>query len=246
MKALLALALVGCQQSTPVPAAPPPGPKVPARPPDAAAPTAIQAKDLFDHPEWIGTVVHVDLDAPMRDAEYSSIAEHGELDVELEDVGANRLALARADHTPITMAGTIAPVHVVATLREGRHGLRLEATSIEHFARPAPIAIAHPSDILKDRAKFSGVMVTFEADWLVGFEVSVVDQGIWMDLYPDAKQICEPPPPRSPHLMDSHTYRVRVVGMAHTAGHYGHMSMGDGMIMATEVVYLDPKRPACR
>jgi hypothetical protein len=240
MRGWLALALVGCQQSAPTPA---PTPKPPVTPP---APKAIQAKELFDHPEWIGTVVHVDLDAPMLDDEHSSIAAHGELDVEVEDVGAKRLALARADHTPITMARTIAPVHVVATLRDAPHGLRLEATSIEHFARPAPIKIARPSDIMKDPAKFSGVMVTFEADWLVGFEASIIDRGIWMEFFPDVKQICEPPPPPHDRMPESHTYHVRVIGMAHTAGHYGHMSMAEGQITATEVTYLDPKRPECR
>ena len=157
MRGWLALALVGCQQSSPTPPAPTPTPKAPVILDAPPAANAIQAKELFDHPEWIGTVVHVDLDAPMLDDEHSSIAAHGELDVEVEDVGAKRLALARADHTPITMARTIAPVHVVATLREAPHGLRLEATSIEHFARPAPIKIARPSDIMKDPAKFSGV-----------------------------------------------------------------------------------------
>ncbi len=244
MRALLAVALVGCQQSTPIPAAP--VRKADAAVPDAPAPKAIQAKELFDHPEWIGTVVHVDLDAPLRDADHSSAAVRGELDVEVSDVGPNRLTLARADHAPLTMAGTIAPIHVVAALRKAVHGLRLEATSIEHFARPAPVAIARPSDILKDPAKLAGVLVTFEADWLVGFEASFVDDGVWMDLYPDAKEICAPPPPTSGHLMDAHTYRVRVVGVAHTAGHYGHMSMEDGEILATEVTYLDPKRPECR
>jgi hypothetical protein len=225
MRGWLALALVGCQQG---------------------AHKANQAKDLFDHPEWIGTVVDVDLDAPMLDDESSSLAVHGELDVEVEDVGANRLALARADHTPITMAGTIAPVHVVARLRETSQGLRLEATSIEHYARPAPIEIAKPSDILKDPAKFSGAMVTFEADWLVGFEASIIDRGIWMELFPDVKQICEPPPAPQEAFPRSHTYHVRVIGKAYTAGHYGHMSMAKGQITATEVTYLDPKRPECR
>ena len=52
--------------------------------------------------------------------------------------------------------------------------------------------------------------------------------------------------PRTTGCGGTHTYHVRVIGMAYTAGHYGHMSMAEGQITATEVTYLDPTRPECR
>jgi len=29
-------------------------------------------------------------------------------------------------------------------------------------------------------------------------------------------------------------------------GHYGHLGSGNALLLATEIVYLDPKRPDCR
>jgi hypothetical protein len=233
VKAWCVVLLVACQQHKQ-----PPPPEVP-RP-------AVHAKELFDHPEWIGTEVRVDLFEPFYDSEHSSAAGPDELDVEVADVGPKRLALAPAEHQTLP-ANLRPPVHVRATLREAAHGLRLVASAIEPFEFPKPTKLVHPGDILTDKARWSGALVTFEADWLVGFEGSYVDRGIWMDLYPTANVVCAPPPPPDTAIdYGGKTYRVRVVGVAHTAGRYGHLSMSDGEITATEVVYLDPKRPECR
>ena len=60
------------------------------------------------------------------------------------------------------------------------------------------------------------------------------------------KVVCPPPPRRDGGLRDAETLHVRVTGLAYTAGHYGHLSMSDGVIQATEIVFLDPKRPQCK
>ncbi|MFT3697146.1 MAG: hypothetical protein QM831_28650 [Kofleriaceae bacterium] len=214
---------------------------------DAGPPTkTIHAKELFDHPEWIGKTVRVDLDEPMRDSDWSSLAAPGELDIDVADVGPKRLELARADGKYISMQDSPPPAYVTATLRESAHGLRLEATSIEPHAWPKPIEIVRAKDILDQPKRFSGAYVTFEGTWLTGFEASVIDQGVWMDEYPMAKTVCEPPRQQNQTDLDEHSYHVRVTGVAHTAGKYGHMSMAKGEIVATEIVFLDPERPECR
>jgi hypothetical protein len=236
--------LAACQKEKPTP-----------RPTPAVAPIAVDAgtvshalrsKQLFDRPDLMNKEVDVDMYEPMLDDQHSSIANPGELDVEVEDVGANRLEIAWADHKPLAMKDVEIPVHVHATLRQGRLGLRLEATKIEHFPFPPPIKIDKPADIMKDPARFSGVLVTFESDWLVGFEASYVDRGIWMDAMPDVHEVCPPPPLKDNEIYGGRTYRVRVIGIAYTGGRYGHLSGSEGQINAREIAYLDPKRPECK
>jgi hypothetical protein len=205
-----------------------------------------RSKELFDRPDLMGKEVVVDMYESMLDDQHSSIANPGELDVEVEDVGANRMEIAWADHKPLRMSDIEIPVRVHATLRQGRLGLRLEATKIAPFPFPPPIKIDKPSDILKNGARFSGTLVTFESDWLVGFEGSYVDRGIWMDGMPGLKELCKPPPLKDNEIYGGKTYRVRVIGIAYTAGHYGHMSASAGLIQAREIAYLDPKRPDCK
>ncbi len=247
---MLVFVVVGCEQpatsTTPTPIVP--TPVVPTHPivADAGVSVSLRSKDLFDRPDLMDEEVVVDMYESMLDAQHSSIANPGELDVEVEDVGPKRLEIAWADHKPLAMKDIDIPVRVHATLRQGRLGLRLEATKIEHFPFPPPVKIDKPSDILADKAKFSGTLVTFEADWLVGFEASYIDRRIWMDGMHDIKQICEPPPLKDNEIYGGRTYRVRVIGIAYTAGRYGHMSASDGLIKAREIVYLDPKRPECK
>ncbi|MBA2543386.1 MAG: hypothetical protein H0V17_27340 [Deltaproteobacteria bacterium] len=214
--------------------------------PDAGTPVtrALRSKELFDRPDLIGKEVDVEMYEKMLDSKHSSVANPGELDVEVVDVGGSRLEIAWADHKPLKMSDIEIPVRVHATLRKGR-GLRLEATKIEHFPFPPPVKIDKPSDILTDPKKFSGTLVTFEADWFVGFEASYIDKLIWMDGMPGLKEICAPPPPKDDQRF-SRSFRVRVIGLAYTAGQYGHRNRSNGLILAREIAYLDPKRPDCR
>lgn len=253
MRRLALLLLAACEQPvpkpTPTPITPtPPTPVVPTPPVDAPAPTTaarMRAKELFDRPDLMDKEVDLDLYETVRDENWSSIANPGELDIEVEDVGANRLEIAWADHKPLAMKDVEIPARVHATLRQGRLGLRLEATQIVHFPFPPPVKIDKPSDILGD-PKLSGRLVTFEADWLVGFEASYVDRGIWMNGMPDTKETCKPPPPKEDQIYSGRTFRVRVVGIAYNSGQYGHLGGGKGLIVAREITYLDPKRPQCK
>jgi hypothetical protein len=244
------LVIAACERESARPTPPPtptPTPVVPV-PPDAGRPVtrALRSKELFDRPDLIGKEVDVEMYESMLDSEHSSIANPGELDVEVIDVGASRLEIAWADGKPLKMSDIDLPVRVHATLREGQHGLRLEATKIRHFPFPPPVKIDKPSDILTDAKKFSGMLVTFEADWLVGFEASYVDKRIWMDGMPNLKEICPPPPPKADQRYSGRTFRVRVIGLAYTAGQYGHLSASNGLIRAREIAYLDPDRPDCK
>ena len=109
--------------------------------PDAGTPVtrALRSKELFDRPELMGKEVDLEMYEERLDSEHSSIANPGELDVEVVDVGARRLEIAWADHKPLKMSDIEIPVRVHATLRKGRLGLRLEATKIEHFPFPPPV-----------------------------------------------------------------------------------------------------------
>jgi hypothetical protein len=57
--------------------------------------------------------------------------------------------------------------------------------------------------------------------------------------------VCEPKRPTQTRIEDGETYQVRVTGFAYTSGRYGHLGMARALIVATELVYLDPSWLEC-
>lgn len=234
-------------------AAPPPAPDA-APSPDAGIP-ALTAKQVIEsHP--IGKDVIVDLIEPMRDDEHSSLPEHGEYDIEATDVGAARLVLAPAESDAERAAGALpelpakihAPIRVHGTVRVGRHPdwLVIVAHDITPLPLPTPAKVT-VADLRADRTKWARAYVEIEDTYVSGFEASLLGSGpgnAWLDYYPDVDVRCEPK--RTGQPGEYVEAKVRVRGWAYTDGQYGHMGGSDVLILATEVVYLDPTKPNCK
>ena len=158
------------------------------------------------------------------------------------DVG-RRLALAAGDQ-PLDPK-LRPPLRVTGVLGKIDGGLRLRVARVEPLAFPKPVHLAHARDLVDDPRRWAGRYVEIEDDYSFGFEASLLDGGVWLDAYPDATTICPLVMHGAPGAAMT-TLRVRVVGFAHTAGHYGHLNMASAEVVATRVAYLDPARPACR
>jgi len=91
--------------------------------------------------------------------------------------------------------------------------------------------------------------VQLEDTWIAGFEISLLggfNGNTWLDGYDDMKVVCAPKRPAATEIEDAKTYKVRVTGFAYTSRHYGHVGRADALIVASELVYLDPSRPECK
>ena len=233
--------------------APAPPPSPPPSPVTLQPPVTPHAKDLFDHADWIGQELTIDLFEPMLDSDHSSGAQPGEYDVEVTDVDARRLVLAPG--TLKQLPGLLhPPTRVRGTLEATAHGLRIRVAELTPQSFPVPVRFASVAELLKDPARGSGRYVQVEDTWAVGFEFSYLGglgATMWLDGYDGMKVVCEPK--RSGRsrsgrrgLADLKTYHVRVTGLAYTAGGYGHMGLAQALMVASELVYLDPSRPECK
>jgi len=211
-------------------------------------PAVPRAKDLPGHADWIGQEITVDLVEPLLDSEHSSGAQPGEYDVQVTDVGAERLVLAPGKLKKLP--GRLhPPIRVRGTLETTAHGLRIRVAELTPQSFPTPEHLASAAELMKDPARWSGRYVQVEDTWVVGFEISRLGGyggRVWLDGYDGMKVVCEPKRPEKTTLDEPKIYNVRVTGFAYTSGHYGHMGMADAQIVATELVYLDPSRPACK
>jgi len=263
------LAACGTSKAAPVPsrAGTEPELHVPPMPsaPDAAAPAAPatviakadpkakRAKELFDHADWIGAPIQVEIYEPLYDADHSSAADAGGYDIQVADVGPKRLGVTPAQSPAEKAAGALAalaadlrpPIRVRGVLGRSRIGLRIIAHEIEQLSFPEPTRVTS-AQLLGEPTKWSGRYVEIEDTWLSGFEASFLGKsGVWLDFYPSITIRCAPP--KAPSRDRSATSRpVRVVGYAYTEGHYGHLGSGSAEVVATQLVHLDPKRPDCR
>lgn len=237
--ACLVLALAACEQASTVDRTQP----AVAPPKTSAAPIA-RAKQLFDHPEWIDTVVTVDVVEPLYDFEHSSGADPGQYDVEVADVGAKRFKLVPAQGKLDTLHP---PIRVRGKLEATEHGVQIVVDQVTPLPPAKPEHLARTADLTADPAKWSGKLVEVDDTWTVGFEASVLgDSGVWLDSYPDATMKCEPPPKKNAMIGDYPTYHVHVIGYAYTAsGRYGHLGGAKAKIVATEIEFSDlcPKKP---
>ena len=217
------------------------------------AATTPRAVELFAHPEWLGHEVTVDLYEPFRDYSLSSIAGPGEIAVDVTEA-ASSLVLSPGETADDRIAGAMtalpaklrSPVRVTGLLTETKHGVRLAAGEIIALTLPQPAPLATVEELVKDPAAWSGRFVEVTDTWLVGFEASRLGDHVWLDLYPDVTIRCAPPQTDTGSLPEMRTARVRVVGFAYTAGHYGHGGRASAEIAATELVYVDPNRAECR
>jgi hypothetical protein len=231
----MALTLVACEKADN--RTPPPEPA--AKPPPApTAATPLRAKQIIDHRDaWLGRAVTVDILEPLRDSNWSSLPAKGEYDVEVTDVGAERLLLVpTAAHA---LGELHPPVRVHGTVQEHRLGTQIAVERSEPLQRETPLHLDRTEQLLEDRTKWSGKLVEVTGEWTVGFEVSRMGPA-WIDGYPDATERCEPKHDEHADMMrEADVYRVHVVGYAYTAGLYGHLSMSDAKIVATEIDFVD-------
>jgi len=225
MRWVLLLMLAGCERS----ASADPKPPIP------------WPEDLIGHPDLVGNNVTVDVFEPLLDAEHSSGAHGDGYDIEVIDVGAERFNLVSGSlKLPKKLRP---PVRVEGRLEEAPHGIQIAVSKLTPLSWPKPEHIAHAADIMADKKHFSRRYVDFEDDYMVGFEGSYLGPlargkpAIWLNMFDGVEIHCEPVWPKD--AMSGPTYhRVKVEGMAHTNGRYGHMSGSDGLIVATKITYL--------
>lgn len=224
-----------------------------------------RAKSVFEHPEWLGREVVLDIYEPLRSSEWTTAAEDGELAVEVADVGTSQLTLSPARSNEEARAGALGalsmslrpPVRVRGQLfrddvrekRSGRIWRVLVAREIQYLEFPQPTRIPATSVILNDRKAWHGQYVEVESNWTSQFESSYIGHSVWLDLYPDAAIYCEPTWPENNDpfgLPEPRSARVRAVGFVHaSSAGYGHLNGARAEIVATTVTYLEPRRPKC-
>lgn len=208
--------------------------------PEAAWAGAVAAADLFDHPEWIGTRVKVDIYEPLLDDQHASAVPPGGYVVSFIDIAHSlELVSGRAK-----LGSLVAPIRVGGALTRTTFGRRITVDAITPLLPPAPTRIADPDELTADPARWHHIHVDVEGTWRAGFEVSRLGEHVWLEAYPDVTIVCPPQDAIGPR--DSRQARVRVVGRAYTRGGYGHRNRYGAVIIASRIVYLDPRRADCR
>lgn len=197
----------------------------------------MRGPELFDHPEWIGQEVVIDVYEPLRTSAQTSAAGPGELSVGLESGG--RLKLVPGELDPL---GPLRPpLRVSGVLGRARHGLQIAVSEVSELDMPEPEKVASAAGLTAEPARWQGRYVVVEGTWVVGFEASYLDRETWVSLYPDATIRCKPL-----KLPEYKPTRVRLTGFVYTeGGHFGHLGLAKAEIVATELVYLDPRAPGC-
>lgn len=201
---------------------------------------------LFERDELIGSEVAVDIYEPLRTSRDSSLAGPGEVSVSVTGLAALMLVGGAIGELPALRP----PIRVRGVLRRdaarearsGRTWRLIEVSAIETLEYPAPAEPGGVAAVIADPVTWHGRYVTVDGTWVVGFEASYLDKELWLDFYPDAEIRCDPP-----GLVEYQPVKVRATGYIYTeGGHYGHLGMAKAKIRATELVYLDPRAPACK
>lgn len=219
-------------------------------PPMSSAPTPPRSpppvvshvpNDIHDHPELIGQEIDLDVYEPIRDMTMSSGAGPGEYDVDVEDVGSWRFKIAPAEGTTLP-SDLKSPIHVRGVATKTAHGVAFLTKRVDSLPFPAPTRVTDLKGIRERPDEWAGRYVEVEGTWTVGFEHSSIGEGIWVSGYPDMDVRCAP----SANINERED-PVRMTGFLYTkSGHYGHLGMARAKLVATAVIYLDPKRPECR
>jgi hypothetical protein len=201
--------------------------------PTPVAPSGVRAQQIVGRAELIGHIVSVDIYEPMYNRD---TGEH-EVDIQGE------LVVVAAKDDEERAAGALSklpekidpPVQIRGMLKRDGERWRLVAHDIKPLATPKPERVASAAALIAD-PKWNGRFVVVEGRWLVGFEASWLDEGVWLDVPSTAKVSCAPPEPDGGE--EEEAARVRVVGLAYSGGEHGHLGAGKGRIVVTDVVYL--------
>ena len=203
--------------------------------PATVAPSGIRAQQIVGRAELVGRIMAVDIYEPMYNRD---TGEH-EVDIQGE------LVVAPAKDDEERAAGALSklpekidpPVQIRGMVKRDGDRWRLVAHDIKPLATPKPERVASAAALIAD-PKWNGRFVVVEGKWLVGFEASWLDEGVWLDVERSARLRCAPPEPTDNGNEAEEEARVRVVGLAYVGGEHGHLGAGKARIVATEVTYL--------
>jgi len=203
--------------------------------PAPVAPSGLRAQQLLGRAQLVGQVVTVDIYEPMynRNSGEHEVDIHGELVIvaakDDEERAAGGLAMLPEKLEP--------PLQVRGRLKRVGEQWRLVAYDVKPLAPLTPERVASVAALIGD-TRWDGHYVVIEGTWEVGFEMSWLDEGVWLDVPDSAKVRCAPPEP-GPDVEEEPAERVRVVGIAYVGGRHGHLGAGKARIVASEVAYLD-------
>ena len=213
----------------------------------AAPTTPVRLRDVILHPEWVGQAVTVDVFERMFIATRTPlvvsafVADVGPthfLFVEGPDEQANVLFMLGLMQTrPLRVHGT------VATSEGGGFQIAVDHSDTAPFPPSHKLASVH--ELIREPAKWADMLVEVDATLQVGFEHSVLDHEVWLDSLLSRPEVHCAPAESSKHDEPT-TYRLHIIGFAHTRGRYGHMNGWAAEIVPTEVTFLDPKGADCK
>jgi hypothetical protein len=109
--------------------------------------------------------------------------------------------------------------------------------SMEPIVMGPPQKIASLNVIKADPAQWDRKQILYEGIYQTGFEVSALDDEIWLETTPDTKII-------KPERIGSQANRVRATGIlfARPGAHYGHLGGYRFQITASKIEYLEGVR----
>ena len=109
----------------------------------------------------------------------------------------------------------------------------IRVLSMEPIVMGPPQRVASLDVIKNDPAKWDRKQIVYEGIYRTGFEMSALDDDIWLESEPNTKVI-------NPAKVGVNTNRVRVTGIlfSRPGAHYGHMGGYKFQITASKVEYL--------
>jgi len=238
-----AIVLVGCADRTPS--------RVTLSPPiittTAASTTPVSLRDVILHPEWVGHAVTVDVferlfvdtrtpfvvSAFVADVEATHF-----LFVEGPDDSANLAFMRMLMQThPLRVHG------IVATSEGGGFQIAVDHTEVAPFPPAHKLASVH--ELVREPAKWADVLVEVDATLQHKSEMEVLDREVWLEPILSLPEVhCAPAEGSKSDAIT--TFRLHIIGFAHTRGHYGHGNAWAAEIVPTDVTFLDPKGDDCK
>lgn len=203
----------------------------------------MRAIDLADAPErYVGKTVTVDI------VEHLMNGTEG-IRVDIPEHGAMRLTLVRDAslgseriESPIRVRGELERRFPSGLLEKANNCcFVIRASSIEPLVLPPAVPAPAIDAILADRPRWDRRPVIYEGVWAYGWEWSLLDLRISLDLRIDAAQAARNANlPRPPHGKGSEV-RVRVTGILFSHGNlgYGHLNARPLGLLASKLEVLD-------
>jgi hypothetical protein len=209
--------------------------------------TPVRLRDVILHPEWVGHAVTVDVferlfvDTRTPLVVSAFVADVGPthfLFVEGPDEQANvSFMLGLMQTRPLRLHG------IVATSEGGGFQIAVDHSEVTSFPPSHKLASVH--ELVREPAKWADLLVEVDATLQVGFEHSVLDREVWLDSMLSHPEVhCAPA--EGSKQDEITTYRLHIIGFAHTRGHYGQGSGWAAEIVPTDVTFLDPKGDDCK